>query len=295
MGLFDAIGGALGSVLGPIGGAIGSIGGALGNVLTQPGANGGRQLSPLGQIGANLGLGIGSSAIGGLLGRQSSTPLENAILQQELAAGRTGLQAGQNLLGMGTGALQGPLNYYNSILNGNRGQVASALGPQLSQIGQGYQTAANTSAALNPRGGPSAQFNAELPFQQQRDVTQLFQQARPQAAQALGGLGGQLISSGANSIYAATAAGRDILNQQENLRQLQARQGQSIGAGLFGQLQQSGLLGQLGKTWGGLGGGGGGGTSTVKNLPGSISTGDVSFPGGGGGIFSGNVGGGIFT
>jgi hypothetical protein len=147
--------------------------------------------------------------------------------------------------------------------------MASALGPQLSQIGQGYQAAGQTSAALNPRGGPSAQFNAELPYQQQRDVTQLMQGARPQAAQQLGGLGGQLIGQGANSLYASTAAGRGILEQQEAMRKLTAQQGQSIGSGLFSQLQQSGVLGQLGKTLGSIfGGGGGGGDNTTATTGG---------------------------
>jgi len=120
-----------------------------------------------------------------------------------------------------------------------------------------------------PRGGPSASFNAELPFAQQRDVANLLQTARPQAAgsllgaaQNIGGLGSSLLGSGISAIYGATQAGRDIISQQQQAQAAAAARGNAIGGGLFDLVNKYGmpLLDKVLK--GGLGGGGGGVLST---------------------------------
>ena len=216
------------------------------------------------------GASLGSAAIGNkLAGGPQTTPLQNQVFQQQLEGGRLGMDTarqllpqGQNLLTMGAQQMQSPMNYWSSILSGNRGLATSALAPEISRIGQGYQTAANTSAALMPRGGPSAAFNAELPFSQQHDVANLLQTARPQAAgsllgaaQNLGGLGSSLIGSGISSIYGATQAGRDIISQQQQAQAAAAQRGQAIGGGLFDLVNKYGMpaLDQIFKRGGGTG------------------------------------------
>jgi len=164
------------------------------------------------------------------------------------------------------------MNYWSSILSGNRGLATSALAPEISRIGQGYQTAANTSAALMPRGGPSAAFMSELPFAQQRDVSSLLQSARPAAAgsllgaaQNIGGLGSSLLGSGISAIYGATQAGRDIINQQQQAQAAAAARGNAIGGGLFDLVNKFGMP-ALDKVLGGLG-----------NKP-NIKTGSPGYP-----------------
>jgi len=89
-------------------------------------------------------------------------------------------------------------------------------------MGEGYNAASKTSASLNPRGGPSSSFLAEQPWQQQRDTTSLLQSARPQAATSLFDASNRLMGQGANAISMSTSAGRNILDQQQNLRELEA-------------------------------------------------------------------------
>jgi hypothetical protein len=192
------------------------------------------------QLATSLGASLGASALGSLLGKYNPTPQQQQATQNNLTAQNLGIQTGQSLLGMGTSAVQQPINYWTSILSGNRGLATSALAPEISQIGQGYQQAGRTSAALMPRGGPSAQVLGDMPYQQQRDVSTLFQQARPAAASALGNMGSSLLGQGANALYASTAAGRDVLQQQQFGQQLEAQRGQQIGAGLFSAFQQYG-------------------------------------------------------
>src|SRR5689334_2225188 len=110
------------------------------------------------------GASIGSSLIGSKLGNVNPTPAEQTALNLTSQAQKTGINAGTGLLGMGQSTIQQPLNYWSSILSGNRGAITSAMAPEISRIGQGYNQAATTSAALNPRGGPSASFLSQLPF-----------------------------------------------------------------------------------------------------------------------------------
>lgn len=198
-------------------------------------------MSFLAPLATSLAGSAGSSLLGSLMGNVGPTAAQKQVLDQNAEAQSIGLNSGRNLIGMGTQAVQKPLDYWGSILSGNRGMMTSALAPEISQIGQGYSQANKTSAALMPRGGPSAEVQGQMPFQQQRDVSSLFQQARPAAAGALGNLGGSILGQGANALYASTAAGRDILTQQQQMQDANRLRGSSIGAGLFSQFQQYGI------------------------------------------------------
>lgn len=206
-------------------------------------------------IAIKAGLGIGSSLLGNKLSKSKPSAMEQNVLNQNAEAQKLGLDtaktnttAAQNLISMGTGSYQPVLNYWSSILSGNRGAVTGAMAPEISRIGEGYKTATNTSAALNPRGGPSTSFLSELPFQQQRDVTSLLQTARPAAAtnlfqtgQGVAQTGTNLFSNATNALYGSTAAGRDILNQQQRQKEMEAERGKAIGGGLFDLIQKYGF------------------------------------------------------
>lgn len=198
---------------------------------------------------------IGGSLLAGKLSKAKSTGPEQTVLNQNAESQKLGLDTAkstlpgaQNLIGMGSGAYQPVLNYWSSILSGDRGKMTAAMAPEISRIGEGYKAAGETSAALNPRGGPNASFLSELPWSQQRDVTSLLQTARPAAAtnlfntgKGVADTGSNLLTNAINAIYGSTAAGRDILNQKQNLRETEAARGKSIGAGLFDLIQKYGF------------------------------------------------------
>lgn len=204
--------------------------------------------NPLLQLGVELGGQIGMSALGGLLGKVRPTENEQSVINNALAAQKAGMSAGQQMLGMGTQALQPALNYEQSILSGDRSKITSALAPDIQRIGQGYKAASEASAALNPRGGPSVAFNSELPYQQQRDVSTLMQKARPEAASSLLGAGSNLFNNGVNAIYGSTQAGQGVLQQQADARRIEAQRGKDIGAGMFDTFQKYGMP-ALQKQW----------------------------------------------
>ena len=237
------------------------------------------------------GASIGSSIIGGKLSKAKPSPLENQVNQANLNAMNQGRQLsgeltpiaknlfnqgqgylnqylpqGQNLLNMGAGTYQPVLNYWSQLLSGNRAGMTSALAPEILRIGQGYDQAARTSSALMPRGGARADVLGQMPFNQQRDISTLFQQARPQAASGLlnagnaavgaGGdisnlglnlftgasnTGSNILQNALNALYGGTAGGRDILQQQQNMRNLEVDRGNKMGAGIFDMFQRYGM------------------------------------------------------
>ena len=128
---------------------------------------------------------FGASMLGNKLVKSSPSELEQQQLAQMAQTRQRGQQTSANLFDMGMPAAQQPIDYWSAILSGDRSKMTSAMGPELSRIGEGYQAAARTSAALNPRGGPTPDFLSQQPYSQQRDVSTMFQQARPEAARQL--------------------------------------------------------------------------------------------------------------
>lgn len=235
-------------------------------------------LGGFGPLAGSFGLGIGSSLLGSVLGNRSFSPMEQSILSGNLQAANTGLGAGQTAIGMGLPAMRQALGYYSPIVSGNRAAMTSVLSPELAQISNAYGQAQQTSGALSPRGGPSAAFQSNLPWQQAGAVSNLFQGVRPGAAQNLMGAGNQLLGQGVNALYGSTAAGRNILEAEQNLRNLSAQQGRAIGGGLFGQAMQYGMP-ALAKQWPNIFGGMGQGTGSQQN-PFNIGGGGSSGSGG---------------
>lgn len=184
-------------------------------------------------LAAKIGIGAGGSLIANRLSRVKPSPDSSDILARYRTGMDTSANAGQRFLGAGRETLQQPIDYYTKILSGDRGAVTSALAPEISKIGEKYRTAERTSAALNPRGGPSAEFLAELPFQQQHDVTTLLQGARSDAAKTLPGLAGTLINSGNQELSRSTALGSQLLDEANQQRALETERSKNIGASLF--------------------------------------------------------------
>ena len=113
---------------------------------------------------------FGASMLGNKLVKSSPSELEQQQLAQMAQTGQRGQQTSANLFDMGMPAAQQPIDYWSAILSGDRSKMTSAMGPELSRIGGSYQQAGQTSATLNPRGGPTPDFLSQQPYNQQRDV-----------------------------------------------------------------------------------------------------------------------------
>lgn len=211
----------------------------------------------LGKIGA----GVASSLIGSKLGKSSRSPLEESIIRQQTEANELGMKTGRELLTEGAadrergrGLLQTginsaypAINYWSTLLAGNRAGMTSLLSPELNRISQGYNTARQTNAALQPRGGPRADILAEQPFQQQRDVSNLFSTVRPMAASNLldtsrfvtdasersMASGSSLLTNALNSIFSGQGGRGMLLSSELDRRAGDRESGRNIGSTLF--------------------------------------------------------------
>jgi hypothetical protein len=147
---------------------------------------------------------------------------------------------------------QPAINFWSQLLSGDRDAIASILSPETSAISNRYDQQAKSLVDFNPRSGALASSLVNLGNQETRDVSNLFNQVRPTAAQNLAQLGG---------LFGGVSA----------------QQG-GLGTGAFGQSSQN-LFGlnaeaeqqrqRVAQFWGSLGGAAGG-LLTNFFLPGGI-------------------------
>lgn len=97
------------------------------------------------------------------------------------SSGAATFGAGQGTVTAGVDALQAPLQYYQSILSGNKPQMESAIAPEKSDILANYR-AKRRKLASGVRGGGTNSAVAGSEFAEAGDVASLLQKLRPQAA-----------------------------------------------------------------------------------------------------------------
>lgn len=134
--------------------------------------------------------------------------------------------------------------YYEAIASNDRGKILGALSPQLSAIGQRYRSIRDAQGALQPRGGGSAAFNAELAYREGDEKQALINAERSGAYGNLGklsGLAGDL-GAGVAGISTNAAAGASGLLSNAFWMQQQNAAGQAKAYGEVGEAL-AGLVG----------------------------------------------------
>lgn len=115
------------------------------------------------------------------------------------------------------------LSYYRAVAGGDRNRMLGALSPQLSQIGSKYRSILEASRALNPRGGRSAAFNAELPYRAGDEQQALVNTERSGAygnLAKLAGLAGDLGAGAAGISTNAAAGASGMLNNAQIMQMM---------------------------------------------------------------------------
>ena len=131
-------------------------------------------------------------------------------------------------LGGGQSAINPAINYYQGVLAGGP-QAQQAVAPAAQQISQVYSQQQKNEQNLLPQGGERNLALAQLPIQRAGQIASLYQGVQPAAAQALSGIGTNLLGLGGQ-------AGQGLVGYQG---QQNAQKGAALGG--LGQ-----GLGQLG-------------------------------------------------
>jgi len=219
-------------------------------------------------------------------GTQSSWyPYTNTALDTS----QQGTAAGMNLLSGAQSAFKPAQDYWSSILSGGPAAF-QAISPTVQASNAAYNQAKNSISNFAPMGGGRASTLSQLPLQQAGQISNLFSQLQPQAAQQLANLGTAQGSLGTTLSNANTGLASNLVSSLGNqnlglaqtiLQSLLGLSGQGLGADqnvINTQLALQGLASQNGANlggglfnifnsipWGSIGGGGGG--TNLSGLP----------------------------
>lgn len=112
-------------------------------------------------------------------------------------------------------AYQPAFNYYSQVASGDRQGVMGALSPELNAIGGKYRSLIDATRTLQPRGGASASYNADLAWRAADEGQSLIQQRRAEAIANLvkmAGLAGDLGAGAGGTATNAAAGASGILS-----------------------------------------------------------------------------------
>jgi hypothetical protein len=102
-----------------------------------------------------------------------------------VGASLPGFQAAGDTSQKALSTLQPSVDYWTKILSGDEKTQLQAIAPQVQQIEAGYAGALAGASKNMARGGYASTIQANLPFQQAQDVSNVLAKLQPAAAQAL--------------------------------------------------------------------------------------------------------------
>jgi hypothetical protein len=136
----------------------------------------------------------------------SPEPIEGNSLTRYLRSmnntlGQSGadtFKTGQSDYGKGMQDFGPSLDYWNSILSGDKSKMESAIAPEKADILSQYRAKRKQLAATGSRSGGTNEAVAQSEFSQAGDVASLLQKLRPQAAKESSGIAAEIAKLGLN-------------------------------------------------------------------------------------------------
>lgn len=166
---------------------------------------------------------IGGSATigGGLLAKKSADSaakkqqqLMSPLIQSQADASKWSLDQAKIDIPNARNSLQGPLDFWNKILKGDRNAAMSVAGPSADQLAGQTAAANRTQAEFAPRGGRRTLMLGESPMGVTTSLNQGLLALRPTAADETKSIGQILAQLGLGEAGNATAAGASAITGQ---------------------------------------------------------------------------------
>lgn len=202
---------------------------------------------------------LAASAIGGIFAGKKATqaamtrsPEEQQALGGAQGAAGTLATTGAGLLKTGQETQAPATSYFDTLLRGNRAQMAGATAAPRAAITDVYRGAERGLEHSGVRGAQRDVASADLGRQKASQISSLVTGVQPQAAAALTGIGQTQISQGGAQTGAAGSLYSNLLGQGTENRKYARKEGEKTGSS-FGGL----IFDILKGTMGGKGGGGG--------------------------------------
>jgi hypothetical protein len=175
------------------------------------------------------------SIVGGIVSKKAQdaaaqrSPEEQAALAGEQSAATTLGTSGQSLIGQGRDTLAGPINYYRTLLNGNRAAMANATAAPRTQIQEGIRGAQANIQRLGLRGAARDVASADLNRQGASQISGLTTGVQPAAASALTSIGGGQLQTGGSMVSGSGNLFGNMLGQGYANRVYSRQQGAETG------------------------------------------------------------------
>lgn len=182
-------------------------------------------LIPLGIAAGGAFLGT-KLAGGGGKGTKAPSP-KDALIAQQTEASKFALGEARQVLPQARETLQAPLDFWKTILGGDRQEMLSVLAPEVNTIVSQYDTARRNITNLAPRGGGRSAIQAESRFEEANVIQRLLQESRRMASREVADIGGRLTTLGVSELGISTGAAGNLISSL--LQQETARRGQNIG------------------------------------------------------------------
>lgn len=126
----------------------------------------------------------------------NKTPDLSQAKTQLTNRGNESFDSGQQAYQKGIQDFGPALDYWNSILSGNKAEMESSIAPEKNDILSQYRAKRKQLAATGSRSGGTNESVAQSEFSQAGDVASLLQKLRPQAAKESSGIAGQITEAG---------------------------------------------------------------------------------------------------
>jgi hypothetical protein len=184
----------------------------------------------------------GASLLGGLLGKKSQSaaqkrsPEEQASLTGAQGAAGNLASTGASMTETGQATQRPATSYYDTLLRGNRAQMAQATAAPRAAITDIYRGAERGVERSGVQGAAKDVQTGELNRQRASQLSSLVTGVQPAAAEALTGIGQQQTTTGVGASGTAGSIYSDLLGQGAGNRRYARAEGEKAGQGIGGLL-----------------------------------------------------------
>lgn len=200
--------------------------------------------------------------VGGLMSKKSQgdalkrSPEEAAAVAGGQGAAGMAMSGGKSLMQSGQAAQAGPMNYYQTLLRGNRAAMTQAVAPSIAQATDVFRGAERGYDRAGLRGAARDVATADLGRARASHIASLTTGVQPAAAAALAAMGEGQIQQGAGLYGTAGNIYSNLLSDASQHRQWATKEGTASGQAWGGLTRD--IIGAItGKKSGGGGGGDG--------------------------------------
>lgn len=153
------------------------------------------------------------------------TPQETAAFDANTKLATQQAQQGNEMFQTAMPGVKNSLNYYNTLLSGNRAARTAAVAPEAESVASAYDGANKAIGRGYVQGGQRDQAVAENARSKAGQIARLTTGVRPMAANAIAGISGSILPGAAQR--AGTAS--NIYGQQANSEMLNRQYGNKVG------------------------------------------------------------------